>query len=494
LDQVVKTLIIRSFNIKSISATKQTLLWWVVETFTRVIPLLAVTTSLLLPTTADTTDRSLINFPPLTLLFHAIVITLSYLLLWRQKKTSVDANNKDANKIPFFSEYRFGMMLATIAAILAVDFPALFPRRLAKSETYGSSLMDLGVGSFVFSGALVSPSARGRERGSSSILKIARHNAPLLVLACARLVSVFLTGYQTHVGEYGEHWNFFMTLLVVGVTVNVLDNILVRPTAKTYALAGTAIAVLQQSLLTFGMQRYVEEAPRVNIISANKEGICSVLGYVAIYYFAVALGRVIFDTHAAALKVDSTKASQMWKTFCKKMIIIAIPLLAICYFTFTYYIDYNAKSNVDSELVPYVGYNTFSHQVPGFIAGRKDHPQVTFANIFVPSRQITNFGYVLWTVTYNIVLLTWFATLYAYVLPALDIDLQAQQSVIREALNTNQLASFLIANLLTGAINLAIKTVLWDDAFKSFGVVLIYLEVVTFIMVGFYMKRWVIKL
>lgn len=44
---------------------------------------------------------------------------------------------------------RRSLMLLTCCAILAVDF-RVFPRRLAKAETYGIGLMDVGPGAFVF--------------------------------------------------------------------------------------------------------------------------------------------------------------------------------------------------------------------------------------------------------------------------------------------------------------------------------------------------------
>ena len=40
----------------------------------------------------------------------------------------------------FLDSYRASMLLCTCVAILAVDFP-VFPRRFAKTETYGISLV-----------------------------------------------------------------------------------------------------------------------------------------------------------------------------------------------------------------------------------------------------------------------------------------------------------------------------------------------------------------
>ena len=64
---------------------------------------------------------------------------------------------------PFITNTRSYVLIGTAIAILGVDFK-IFPRRLAKAETYGSGLMDVGVGMFVFMNAVVSPEARGKHK------------------------------------------------------------------------------------------------------------------------------------------------------------------------------------------------------------------------------------------------------------------------------------------------------------------------------------------
>ena len=46
----------------------------------------------------------------------------------------------ETTRLSALSTYRAHMMLVTVLAILAVDFP-VFPRKLAKCETYGVSLV-----------------------------------------------------------------------------------------------------------------------------------------------------------------------------------------------------------------------------------------------------------------------------------------------------------------------------------------------------------------
>lgn len=75
---------------------------------------------------------------------------------WRHTRV---AKLAAANERNYVCNYRAGIMLTSTIAILAVDFP-LFPRRLGKTEAFGTGLMDLGVGCFIFSSGLCSRAAR----------------------------------------------------------------------------------------------------------------------------------------------------------------------------------------------------------------------------------------------------------------------------------------------------------------------------------------------
>lgn len=126
------------------------------------------------------------------------------------------------DKLPCVTLSRTYVTLITAIAILAVDF-TIYPRRLAKAETYGTGLMDVGVGAFLMAHGLTSPEARqnAASRRHTSYIKMllstVRHIAPLLVIGVLRLLAVKSTDYQEHVTEYGVHWNFFFTIAVVRV-------------------------------------------------------------------------------------------------------------------------------------------------------------------------------------------------------------------------------------------------------------------------------------
>jgi phosphatidylinositol glycan class W len=150
--------------------------------------------------------------------------------LRRRRATAIaDLNSPRPRAITYF---RAAIMLATIVCILAVDF-TVFPRRFCKTETFGSSVMDAGVGCFVVSAALSSRHLSRVNRLSSSstspssssslplsllrlplrlaarVARVAASAAPVFVLACVRLATVRAADYQTHLsGTYNSNLLF----------------------------------------------------------------------------------------------------------------------------------------------------------------------------------------------------------------------------------------------------------------------------------------------
>ena len=183
-------------------------------------------------------------------------------------------------KPPFITNYRAGLNLATCICILAVDFQ-VFPRRFAKTETYGFSLMDVGVGSFVIANGLV---------GTSQIPQIQffTKTLPILLLGVGRLLAVKLSNYHEHITEYGLHWNFFFTLAFVK-TISAVITQRYRP----LTIAGSLLLVYEL-LLKLGLESWIiSDYPRSNLLSANREGIFSLFGYLAIYYASLELGNYL---------------------------------------------------------------------------------------------------------------------------------------------------------------------------------------------------------
>ena len=111
-----------------------------------------------------------------------------------------------------FSSFRTMVYMVTSISILAVDFQ-IYPRSNAKTETYGVSIMDLGVGAYVIGHALKSVQKTTNE----DLIKTAKQSSFLILMGIVRLISVKSTNYVEHISEYGVHWNFFFTLAIVKV-------------------------------------------------------------------------------------------------------------------------------------------------------------------------------------------------------------------------------------------------------------------------------------
>ncbi|NXA80807.1 PIGW protein, partial [Thryothorus ludovicianus] len=202
----------------------------------------------------------------------------------------------DPECIPAITVFRVYVNVLTSISILAVDFPQ-YPRRYAKAETYGTGVMDLGVGAFIFGNALVCPEVRQESHRTqprfSSLARQVSSVWPLLFLGVGRLLSVKSIEYHEHTSEYGVHWNFFFTLALVRLAASLLLAILPKQKAwlMALALAGFYQLLLSTtSLKTFILHGSDGRGSRLGFLDANREGLLSLFGYLAVYLASVQVG------------------------------------------------------------------------------------------------------------------------------------------------------------------------------------------------------------
>ncbi|XP_026750264.2 phosphatidylinositol-glycan biosynthesis class W protein-like [Galleria mellonella] len=325
----------------------------------------------------------------------AVFTILLYEFIYQYKKLDLLKKFKQYNRfktgrIHTISAVRGLTYLITVFCILAVDFE-IFPRYLAKTEKYGYSLMDTGVGLFVFMSGLVH-----KDVAKNNVMAIIKGNTKFIsILVClgvARFISVKQLDYQEHVTEYGVHWNFFFTLAVC----KLLSSVLLFYSNSPFYLS-IIVIVLHETALYVGLQDWVfGDTPRINVLDANREGITSSLGYVSLYLFSAHIKVILVDKTIHRYKVQA------------KLILNCLILWIMTY----------------------------------------------IVNFYRPtSRTLANTGYCLYI---EAIIVTIIALLYFHEVLFQNFDVP----VILSTVNDNGLLYFLIANLITGAINLNIRTML----------------------------------
>lgn len=350
-----------------------------------------------------------------------------------------DPESGDLVPRPFLTNYRGGMMITTILAILAVDFP-VFPRRFAKVETWGTSLMDLGVGSFVFSAGVVSARSlyKSNKQGqrpsmTSRMLTATRHSLPLLVLGAIRLLSVKGLEYAEHVTEYGVHWNFFFTLAFLPPCVELADSLLFiffkQPQYKYVYLAQLITMTYELVLNNTNLLSYILVSPRgPDLLSKNREGVFSFIGYLAIFLAGRGSGVnvVAWIDHP---NLRGPKHSDQYSRTARERV--------------------RRLRDVALDAALFIVLYILSTSLYAF-------------NLTV-SRRLANLPYVLWVIAFNNVQI-----LLCGIIESLGPEfsyrkddtskLNNASSSVMKAFNQNGLPIFLMANLLTGLVNLTVNT------------------------------------
>ncbi|XP_078235409.1 glucosaminyl-phosphatidylinositol-acyltransferase PIGW [Pogona vitticeps] len=338
--------------------------------------------------------------------------------------------------IPSITAFRVFVNVLTSISILAVDFPQ-YPRRYAKTETYGTGVMDFGVGSFVFGNAVVCPEVRlkpGMVRSKFFYLAKQFFSVwPLLVLGFGRLMSVKAVEYYEHVTEYGVHWNFFFTLAAVRMAASLLLTLFLPHNAWVVAVT---LAVVYECLLnmlplkTFILHGSDGKDSRDGFLNANREGIFSVIGYLAIYMASVQVGLYL---------IKKRNTVKEWLGVIQSFL-LAVFFLFICL-------------------------------------------HVTQTNVEAVSRRMANLSFCIWMVAHCLSLFSCFLATdlilvfvkllvdgahipcsWHFVQPTskkqdLDRKQIPQSGCMISAVNKNQLLYFVLANIFTGLVNMAVDTV-----------------------------------
>lgn len=397
-----------------------------------------------------------------------LTIIITSIVKQLYKKTHISSFVQIPSGRPqYLSAARATINLITSVCILAVDFKS-FPRKLAKTETFGFGLMDTGVGLYVFSNGIISPDiykASNTKENTlnmyTNIRKILINSLPLIILGLARFVITNEIDYQQHISEYGVHWNFFITLAFIKIFGTIIVSFLTT-SLDLLKYAAITIMIFHEMTLQLGLANYVNNAEikRDNIFTANREGIISLPGYISLYLASVYIGYLV-KSNEQIIRV---------KPFLKKigkLTFISIVLWKIAY---------------------------------------------VCHDMFGVSRRLGNMGYVIWTLSIGTTMITLFMLLELFyyfitfekpkshdekndrnnkLYPSLN---NSYIPVILNAINYNGLSFFLAANLLTGLINLLFQTFLVDISGSIFilsSYMFVLCSVITFLYVNkIKLKAW----
>ncbi len=377
-------------------------------------------------------------------------------------------------RLGFITAYRSSLLFLTFCAILAVDFP-LFPRRLAKTEVFGYGLMDLGAASTIVAGGIMA------SHSSTKPPKI-RQWLIFIALGLLRLLTHKNVEYQEHNSEYGLHWNFYFTLSFISISSSTMMMLISTATAfsdkaspftarRLVSMTPLLLLCLYQAALQFGgLQSYIEHAARTcslnigtikwidlssnrslllicDLVAANREGIFGCVGYFFLWW-----------------------TSQQIANDCIPWVPKASPVT-----------DADDDANRTTRFASWL--RRGSPMRLGLVSAILWllHAFLVYALHIPVSRRTTNASFCVWTLAHNFSLLT----LFWLVLGEYDEEDGGSVALppMCAAVNRHGMLIFVVANLLTGLVNLSIPTLDTRNA-AALAILLSYLVVVGCLALG----------
>lgn len=343
---------------------------------------------------------------------HSYMIMLAFLMyccyvIHSKIRYKVNYKQKIELRRPFITNVRCMINLTTVFAILAVDF-WVFPERFSKTVFYGYSLMDIGVGLYVFSNGIVAPELHKR---TDTVRKSVINSIPLIAIGVVRFIMTTSVNYDVSENEYGVHWNFFITLAATKIMSSLILNVF----KVKYSLHIAVVTfVIYEFLLLNGLETWIldETTKRDNFIKANREGIFSTVGYVGLYFLSMSIGKVMNRR-------------------------------------------YSGRSNDSSLILILLAFSLF-FVILNYVISEK-------LELVWPSRRLANTSYCLWIVFVGVYMSLFcliVENLLTYLYKKHNVKNQIYVPFLVEAASYNALPFFLVANVMTGIVNLIFPTLL----------------------------------
>jgi phosphatidylinositol glycan class W len=218
--------------------------------------------------------------------------------------------------------------------------------------------------------------------------------------------------YHHQITEYGTQWNFFMTLSAITLFNEIFLRLIKSFTALL--ISTMLFLVIHESCLTMGLKQWIlSDAPRLDFISGNREGVFSLMGYEVLYLSGMMISHFL------------PRKNDLYRKY--------ITILPQYILSFLFFITLTKLSE-------------FSVGV---------------------SRRTANTGYIFWILsltflTFIIIFICDVVLRFCINGKAISVD---SASLIIKAVNFNGLFFFLFGNVLTGCINLSAKTLLLNEVF-----------------------------
>lgn len=222
------------------------------------------------------------------------------------------------------------------------------------------------------------------------------------------------------------------------------------------SLLSLLIGCAYESILKFTvLEAYILTSQRTNLLSQNREGVFSYCGYLAIFIAGQALGLDVLPRR----------------------------------------IGKNEKKIAAGKLRRDLLMRLVSHSIIWILLTFLATSHKYGLNLMV-SRRLANLPYIVWVVAFNCTHITLFCAIETVFFPGVykandklkeTIEIEKATSRVLGAFNRNGLAIFLLANLLTGFVNLTFNTLTVTRA-GAMGILVAYAALLTIIAVT--LDRW----